>query len=230
MAARQIALFSSKPVADLPVGHIEKEALAAGYRWVLGVDEAGRGPLAGPVTTGAVLLDLHALDWCDGITDSKKLSATAREALCDVILQTAPHAVFDHVSVEEVDRRNVLGASLWGMRACALKVIASTQLSKEKFLVVVDGKQILPDFAHPQQAIVKGDARSLAVASASILAKVQRDAWMMALHDEFPMYGFDKHKGYPTKMHLEALRIHGACAHHRKSFAPVAATFEAQNR
>lgn len=227
---RQISLFSTKPLADLPIGHIEEEARAAGYRWVLGVDEAGRGPLAGPVTAGAVLLDLQALEWCTGITDSKKLTARARETFATVIEQRAPHAFVAHVSAQEVDRQNILAASLSGMRTCALSIIEEAQLSAEEFLVVVDGKQALPEFSFPQQAVIKGDARSLAVAAASVLAKVKRDAWMMALHAEYPVYGFDRHKGYPTKMHLAALQEYGACAHHRKSFAPVAATFDALDR
>lgn len=227
MASQQITLFSTKPAAELSIGHIESEAHAAGYRWILGVDEAGRGPLAGPVTASAVLLDLHELAWCDGIADSKKLTARRRELLQAQIETQATYVAVQHVHADEVDRRNVLGASLWGMRQCALDVLSRAAASidaPQKILVVVDGKQSLPDFEHAQQAVIKGDARSLAVAAASILAKVTRDAWMCALHDEYPMYGFDQHKGYPTKKHIEALAVHGVCPHHRKSFAPVAAT------
>lgn len=227
MATRQITLFSTKPVADLPIGHIETEAHAAGYRWILGVDEAGRGPLAGPVTAAGVLIDLEDLSWCEGLADSKKLTARRREDLRPHIEAQAIGTVVQHVHADEVDRRNVLAASLWGMRHCAETILQRMDLlarEEEKILVVVDGKQILPDFTGAQQAVIKGDARSFAVAAASILAKVTRDAWMRDLHAQFPMYGFDQHKGYPTKMHLEALDVHGVCPHHRKSFAPVSAT------
>lgn len=221
---------TSKSAADLRIGYIEAEARAAGYRWVLGVDEAGRGPLAGPVTAGGVLVDLHSLDWCVGVADSKKLTPRRREELRAVIEREAPSATIQHVSVDEVDRRNVLGASLWAMRHCALTLLSSSQLPREAVLVVVDGRQSLLDFDGPQEAVIKGDALSLAVGAASILAKVARDQWMIALHEEFPMYGFDRHKGYPTKMHLQALREHGASPHHRTSFAPVAATIAERKR
>lgn len=230
MATRQIHLFESKPAAALRIGHVETEALAAGYRWILGVDEAGRGPLAGPVTAAGVLIDLQSMAWCDGITDSKKLTARARTQFCDTIFAHAEHVVCEHISVQEVDRMNVLAASLWGMRRCAEEILAVRDVDPKKLLVIVDGKQMLPDFAFAQQALVKGDARSLAVASASVVAKVRRDAWMQELHEAYPVYGFDRHKGYPTKMHLEALQKHGACPHHRRSFAPVAATIEAKRR
>lgn len=221
---------TSKPAAELRVGDIEAQAHAAGYRWVLGVDEAGRGPLAGPVTAGGVLVDLEALDWCVDIADSKKLTARRREMLEDVIEREAPYATVQHVSVEEVDRRNVLAASLWAMKFCAESLLTSSQVSRHDVLVVVDGRQTLVDFDGPQEAVIKGDARSFAVAAASILAKVARDRWMLALHEKYPMYGFDRHKGYPTKMHLEALRKHGASPHHRTTFAPVAATIAAHDR
>lgn len=221
---------TSKPAAALRIGHVEAEARAAGYRWVLGVDEAGRGPLAGPVTAGGVLVDLNALDWCAGVADSKKLTPRRREALRAVIERDAPAATIQHVSVSEVDRRNVLGASLWAMRSCAQSLLLSSKVPRNEVLVVVDGKQRLEDFDGPQEALIKGDARSLAVAAASILAKVARDEWMIALHEELPMYGFDRHKGYPTKMHLQALREHGASSHHRVSFAPVAATIADRER
>lgn len=194
------------------------------------MDEAGRGPLAGPVTAAGVLVDLHALTWCDGITDSKKMTARARERERAIIEEHAAQVFCAHVSVEEVDRMNVLAASLWGMRRCAEAILARKEISRDQLLVIVDGKQMLPDFEPPQQALIKGDARSIAVAAASVVAKVERDAWMCALHEEFPVYGFDRHKGYPTKMHLEKLAIHGACSHHRKSFAPVAATIQAKDR
>lgn len=223
-------ITTSKPAAEFRIGDIEAKAHAAGYRWVLGVDEAGRGPLAGPVTAGGVLVDLEALDWCAGVADSKTLTARRREALQEVIEREAPYATVQHVSVEEVDRRNVLGASLWAMKSCAELLLSRSELPREQVLVVVDGKQTLVDFGGPQEAVVKGDARSLAVAAASILAKVARDRWMITLHEDFPMYGFDRHKGYPTKMHLQALRAHGASPHHRRSFAPVAATIDAHKR
>ena len=206
------------------IGSVEQYARDAGYRWILGVDEAGRGPLAGPVTTAAVVLDLHQLGWCEGLNDSKKLSARRREELSLVVFERAIAASVHHVPVEEVDRLNVLGASLWGMEHCARKVSEALGGGFEQILVVVDGKQRLLHYDGPQQALIKGDARSYAIAAASILAKVARDRWMLELHQKHPDYGFDRHKGYPTAAHLRALKTHGPLDCHRRSFAPVAAT------
>lgn len=207
-----------------PVGCVEQQAKDAGFRWILGVDEVGRGPLAGPVTTGAVLLDLHKLEWCDGLDDSKKLSAFRREELSSIVFERAPGAVFHHVHVPDVDRLNVLGASLWGMEHCAVQLLEAKGMCVDEVFLVVDGRQRLKTYTGKQQAVTKGDARSFAIAAASIIAKVERDRWMTELHIAHPAYGFDRHKGYPTAAHLEALREHGVLDCHRRSFAPVAAT------
>lgn len=212
------------------IGSVEQQARDAGYRWILGVDEAGRGPLAGPVTTAAVVLDLDLLDWCVGLDDSKKLTARKREELSLVVFDRAPAVSVHHVHVDEVDRLNVLGASLWGMEHCAELVISRLSLDPAQVFVAVDGKQRLLHYHGPQQAVIKGDARSYAIAAASIIAKVTRDRWMVELHQQHPEYGFDRHKGYPTKAHIKALNEHGPLACHRRSFAPVAATIAARER
>lgn len=179
-----------------------------------GVDEAGRGPLAGPVYAAAVILDpgrrLHGLD------DSKKLSARAREALADLIRERALSWAVAAASVEEIDRLNILHASLLAMRR------AVERLPIVPGGILVDGLHC-PDVACPARAIVGGDGRVPAISAASILAKTARDAEMLALHERFPQYGFDRHKGYPTAEHLAALRRHGACEVYRRSFAPVRA-------
>lgn len=207
---------------DAPsIGWIEREAIAAGYSWVLGVDEVGRGPLAGPVTTAAALIALPELAWCQGLDDSKKLSARKREGFIERIESQALSVARYHVPVEDVDRMNVLAASLHGMAHCAIEVLGRANIAPDKVLVLVDGKQTLPGWVGPQRAVVKGDASSFAIAAASILAKVSRDA-LMAEYDEIhPGYGFAKHAGYGTRAHLEALERLGVCPIHRKSFAPV---------
>lgn len=217
-------------LAAIEIGIVEQQARDAGYRWILGVDEAGRGPLAGPVTTAAVLLDLHQLDWCEGLNDSKKLTARRREELSLVVFDRAPATAVQHVHVDEVDRLNVLGASLYGMEQCAREIIEARSMQPEQVFVAVDGKQRLLHYQGPQQALIKGDARSYAIAAASILAKVTRDRWMVELHQRHPDYGFDRHKGYPTAAHLLALQTHGPLDCHRRSFAPVAATIAARKR
>ena len=179
---------------------------------ICGVDEAGRGPLAGPVFAAAVILDpAHPIA---GLADSKALSARAREALS---VEIRSHAIAWQVasaSVEEIDALNILGASLLAMRrAVEGLVVVPTE-------VEVDGLHC-PPLELPVRAIVRGDSTVAGIAAASIIAKVARDAEMLALHRIHPVYGFDRHKGYPTAAHLAALRAHGVCAAHRRSFAPV---------
>lgn len=180
---------------------------------VAGVDEAGRGPLAGPVVAAAVILDdLHPIA---GLTDSKKLSAARRERLFDEIRAKALCFCIAEASVEEIDRLNILQATLLAMRRAVMG------LRLKPVMVLVDGNR-LPLLDVPAEAIVKGDARVLSISAASILAKVHRDRWCLQLHDRYPQYGFAGHKGYGTAAHLAALRAHGACPEHRRSFAPVA--------
>ena len=180
---------------------------------VAGVDEAGRGPLAGPVVAAAVILD--DLRPIAGLADSKKLTAARREALFDEIRAKALCCSIAEASVEEIDRLNILQATLLAMRRAVLG------LRLKPALVLVDGNR-LPVLDVPDEAIVKGDEMVAAISAASILAKVHRDRWCAQVHAQFPQYGFAGHKGYGTAAHLEALRAHGACPLHRSSFAPVA--------
>ena len=180
---------------------------------IAGVDEAGRGPLAGPVVAAAVILD--DLRPIAGLADSKKLTAARREALFDEIRAKALCCSIAEASVEEIDRLNILQATLLAMRR------AVQGLRLKPALVLVDGNR-LPVLDVPAEAIVKGDALVAAISAASILAKVHRDRWCAQVHEQFPQYGFAGHKGYGTAAHLVALSQHGACPLHRRSFAPVA--------
>ena len=185
---------------------------------VAGVDEAGRGPLAGPVVAAAVILDERQP--IAGLMDSKKLTALRRERLFDEIRAKALCCSIAQASVEEIDRLNILQATLLAMRR------AVQGLRLKPALVQVDGNR-LPVLDIPAQAIVKGDALVPAISAASILAKVHRDRWCAEVHAQYPQYGFDAHKGYGTAAHLQALRAHGASPLHRRSFAPVAQQLEA---
>ena len=180
---------------------------------VAGVDEAGRGPLAGPVVAAAVILD--DCRPIKGLADSKKLSAAKRELLFDEIRAKALCCCVAEASVQEIDELNILQATLLAMR----RAVAGLRLKPS--LVLVDGNR-LPVLDVRAEAIVKGDAKVAAISAASILAKVTRDHGLEALHEKYPDYGFDKHKGYGTAVHLEALRRLGPTPHHRRSFAPVA--------
>ena len=178
-----------------------------------GVDEAGRGPLAGPVVAAAVILD--DLNPIKGLADSKKLSALRREKLYDEIQAKALCCSIAQATVEEIDALNILQASLLAMK----RAVEGLRLKPNK--VLVDGNR-LPTLMMVAEAIVKGDALVPAISAASILAKVYRDRWCAEFHLEYPQYGFAGHKGYGTAGHLAALREHGACPQHRRSFAPVA--------
>lgn len=179
---------------------------------IAGVDEAGRGPLAGPVVAAAVILD--ELQPIRGLADSKALTARRREALHDEIRARALCCSVAEASVEEIDRLNILQATLLAMR----RAVEGLRLRPHR--VVVDGNRV-PQLPMPVAAVVKGDAQVAAISAASILAKVVRDRHCEALHAAHPAYGFDSHKGYPTAAHLEALRRHGPCEAHRQSFGPV---------
>jgi ribonuclease HII len=179
---------------------------------VAGVDEAGRGPLAGPVVAAAVILD--DLKPIRGINDSKLLTPLKREKLYDEIRAKALCCSVAEASVAEIDEINILQATMLAMR----RAIEGLRLKPAQ--VLVDGNR-LPVINILAQAIVDGDAKVKSIAAASILAKVHRDRLCLELHERHPQYGFDAHKGYATPEHLEALRRHGACEHHRRSFAPV---------
>ena len=180
--------------------------------FLAGVDEVGRGPLVGSVVAAAVILDPEAP--IDGLTDSKKLTARRRESLDVLIRERALAFAVAEASAEEVDSLNIYHATHLAMRR------AVDALAPQAEYLLVDGNR-LPGHALPGQAVVKGDARHPAIAAASILAKVARDAQMAELDLRYPEYGFARHKGYPTKEHLAALEAHGPLAEHRKSFAPV---------
>ena len=181
---------------------------------IAGVDEAGRGPLAGPVVAAAVILDDRQP--IKGLRDSKTLGPATRERLAAEVRGKALCCCVAQASVEEIDRLNILQATLLAMRRAVegLRLVPT--------LVLVDGNR-LPLLRMPAQAIVKGDAKVAAISAASIVAKVHRDALLAELHLAHPAYGFAEHKGYPTPAHLAALRAHGACVAHRRSFAPVRA-------
>lgn len=186
-----------------------------------GVDEAGRGPLAGPVVAAAVLLNPdHPIS---GLNDSKKLGEKQRERLAEEIRERALAWAIAEASVEEIDQINILQASLLAMRR------AVSALNLTPSLILVDGNR-LTDFSIPAQAIVKGDGKYQVIAAASILAKSWRDQTMRELDELYPGYGFSRHMGYPTAAHLEALRRLGPCPIHRRSYRPVAqlALFDAQ--
>lgn len=199
-------------IRPAPDFSFETDAMATGARVIVGVDEVGRGPLAGPVTAAAVRLD--PTDLPDGLNDSKKLTATRRLALCTAIHGQAQVCIA-HASVEEIDRLNILQASHLAM----CRAIAG--LPEAPDMALVDGNRLPRDLPCKGQAIVKGDGRCLSIAAASIVAKVARDALMVDLAQHYPGYGWEKNAGYPTKAHLDALRDIGVSPHHRRSFAPV---------
>jgi ribonuclease HII len=189
-----------------------------GYSLVAGLDEAGRGCLAGPVVAAAVILplteEIPAL--LEGVRDSKQMTPLARERLFTVIHQHALAVGVGIGSVELIDRRNILQATKLAMKDALAKLLPAPQA------LLLDAL-LLPDITLPQRSLIKGDARCLSIAAASVIAKVTRDHLMLQLHQEYPAYGFDQHKGYGTPAHLVALQEHGATPHHRQSFAPVRA-------
>jgi ribonuclease HII len=193
----------------------------AAVRLICGVDEAGRGPLAGPVFAAAVVFNPGRRAPA-GIADSKLLSAPERERLAALIKERALAWSVAWADVEEIDRLNILQASLLAMRR------AVESLAVLPHEVLFDGPHC-PALAIPARAIVDGDAKVRVIAAASILAKTERDAEMLRLHQRFPQYGFDEHKGYPTRAHLRALRRHGVCEVYRRSFAPVRELLERGN-
>ena len=190
----------------------ERAATRRGLKLVAGVDEVGRGPLAGPVTAAAVVLDPRRIP--DGINDSKKLTAKRREILALAIMESCDWAV-GHASVEEIDALNILRASHLAMcRALA-------GLRQRPDLALIDGNMLPRDLPMPGQAVVKGDARSLSIAAASLVAKLLRDRIMVDLAQQHPGYGWEVNAGYPTKLHKQALLNLGVTPYHRRSFKPV---------
>ena len=185
-----------------------------GPRLIAGVDEAGRGPLAGPVSVAAVVFD-PARPRINGLDDSKALTAGKRELLYDRIIERALAYSIIFVDVAEIDHLNIFQATMQGMRRAVEGVGHVAQFAR------IDGNKIPKGLPCPAEALVGGDAIDRAIMAASILAKVSRDRYMLELHQRHPEYGFDQHKGYGTPFHLAALKAHGPCAEHRRSFAPV---------
>jgi len=195
-----------------PNFELEQAALSRGAFRIAGVDEVGRGPLCGPVTAAAVILNPD--DIPEGLNDSKKMTAKKRDALYDEILAKADCCIA-HATVQEIDEINILRASHLAMT----RAIAG--LTKAPDHILIDGNMIPKGLTTSAEAVVKGDGRSLSIAAASIIAKVARDRIMGDLAIEFPGYGWEKNAGYGTKQHLEALRALGVTPHHRRSFKPI---------
>lgn len=181
---------------------------------IAGIDEAGRGPLAGPVVVAAVVFPAGRTP-VNGLADSKQLVAERREELYVRIVERALAWHVVSIEVEQIDRLNIYHATMLGMRLALEAVAHAADLAR------IDGNSLPKGLCRPAQAIVGGDASDRAIMAASILAKVTRDRHMVALHAQWPQYGFDEHKGYSTPAHLAALTQHGPCPHHRRSFAPV---------
>lgn len=187
----------------------EKKAIEKGYKAICGVDEAGRGPLAGPVCAAAVILPQNAI--IEGVNDSKKLSEKKRNALYEIIKNTSLAYSVAFSSVEEIEDMNILNATMLAMK----RAVEGLKVSAD--FAMIDGNRT-PDLHIPCEYIIKGDAKSMSVACASILAKVTRDRLLYEYAKEYPQYSFDKHKGYGTKVHIEALKKYGSCKYHRQSF------------
>jgi ribonuclease HII len=208
---------------SVPTLEEEMALFSQGYCFVAGLDEAGRGCLAGPVVAAAVILPLQddpeeIMARLAGVTDSKQVTALARDRLYEVITQYALCVSVGIGPVELIDECNILQATKRAM--CS----ALTQLSPPAQALLLDALH-LPTISLPQRSLIKGDARCLSIAAASIIAKVTRDRLMLQLHEQYPEYGFDQHKGYGTEAHLAALHRYGATPHHRRSFAPVRELF-----
>ncbi|CRK75277.1 ribonuclease HII [Nereida ignava] len=195
-----------------PTFDLESELYTSGRARIIGVDEVGRGPLAGPVVAAAVWLDPGNIP--DGLNDSKKVPLKLRNALAELLPQIADVSIGE-ASVQEIDELNILRASHLAME----RAVAGLDVSAD--FALVDGNLIPRDLAVPARAVVKGDAISQSIAAASIVAKVRRDQLMLSLAQQYPGYGWEKNQGYPTKAHREALQNLGVTPHHRRSFKPV---------
>jgi ribonuclease HII len=193
--------------------HFEETARAEGYKFIAGLDEVGRGCLAGPVVAAAVILNPE-IPLPEKLNDSKKLSAKQRTRIAEEIKQTAIAYSVGQIEAEEIDRINILQATKRAM------ILALFQLQPQADFLLIDAVQ-LKESSLPQRSIIRGDSSVASIAAASIIAKTYRDTLMQHYHNQYPQYGFDKHVGYGTKKHFEALRIHGACEIHRKSFRGV---------
>ncbi|HEV7433713.1 MAG TPA: ribonuclease HII [Pseudorhizobium sp.] len=203
-------LFEEVPL--VPDFSLELAARKAGHWPVAGTDEAGRGPLAGPVVAAAVILDPDSIP--EGLNDSKQLTASQRENLFEVIMATAEVSIAAS-GPRHIDERNILRASLDAMR----RAVAGLAVSPA--YVLTDGRDVPPGLCCQGKAVIQGDARSVSIAAASIIAKVTRDRMMARAHQVFPLYGFQKHAGYATPQHRAGIEAHGPCALHRMTFRPL---------
>ena len=205
--------------------------MTAATRLIIGVDEAGRGPLAGPVMAAAVILD--PLQPIKGLNDSKKLSEKQRDHLAPLICQRALAWSTAYASVAEIDSINILQATFLAMRRALLALQIPAEYQTVSLHLQVDGNKLPPLHGLPfncsAEAVVQGDALVPSISAASILAKVKRDQVMLQLHKQYPQYAFDQHKGYGTELHLNALHTYGVCMEHRKSFAPIKALLNSQS-
>lgn len=208
------------------MGDVERAARQAGHALIIGVDEAGRGPLAGPVHVGAVVFAQGYFDsddeqaWWRKLDDSKKLTDKKRDTLFDLIQKHALSYCIETADRAEIDEINILNATKRAMSSAVISVCDSLGEDLSIDQVYIDGNQYI-EITHPQTAVIKGDGRSYHIAAASILAKVARDRMMVEEHERWPEYGFDRHKGYGTKAHRDAIAAHGPCPLHRQSFAGV---------
>lgn len=209
MRIRQVTLQNG---VKLPDYEFEQQLHDTGHKLIAGIDEVGRGPWAGPVTAAAVILDPKNIP--SGLDDSKKLSPAKRQHLAKQITETSQWAIV-HVDVDEIDQINILQASLSAMRRAIERLPALPNH------VLIDGNRAPENLKCDATTIVKGDARSLSIAAASIIAKVARDALMADLAVQFPHYGWETNAGYGTKRHQEGLKSHGVSPHHRRSFKPI---------
>ena len=202
---------------------VEEEKMWRNGQYIIGVDEAGRGPLAGPVMAAAVAIMIN--DKCEellnlGVNDSKKLSPKKREEIFK-ILTSHPLVLWSvgEASEKEIDEINILQASLLAMRRAVEKLIdKNDRLERENFSVYIDGREVIPNLTANQKSIINGDAKVFSIAAASIIAKVTRDRLMLKYAEKYPQYGFEKHKGYGTKQHYEMIQKHGICRIHRRTF------------
>jgi ribonuclease HII len=231
LVTRRSRLSTQPGLFDLPVpplDHlthaegVESTLFDAGFAWLIGVDEAGRGPLAGPVTVGAVLV--RRAEWREleavAAEDSKAMTAVSREAGFERLQESTLVKSVVHRSPARIDELNILGATMSAMLEAVMTCWTEGRPTGPG-LVLVDGNRAIPELTLQQVLLVKGDARSRVIGAGSILAKVARDRVMDALHAEHPGYGFDRHRGYPTPEHFRALQTLGPTVHHRRSFAPV---------
>lgn len=196
---------------------IERALQAQGYRYIVGVDEVGRGPLAGPVVCAAVVMPLEDAELIVGVDDSKKLSAKKREQLSEEIKKKAITYTMVEVSEKIIDKINILEATRLGMKQAIEKLVSSEKMQGEKLIVLTDGNMTL-DISLPQHSVIHGDALSYSIGAASIIAKVYRDNMMDEYAKEYPMYAFDKNKGYGTAAHIQGIKEYGLCPIHRRTF------------